>query len=222
MHMELLNSVLILIAIGLLWLLIVFFAFQKVAKKQQKGDKAMLFFGLLLFFVIGAVFVIGAGAVEFVDSPYFCGEVCHPMEPYYQSYENPGNNTMMATHETDEVTCANCHDGPMITGKVYALTVTSSKELFITATGNYDEDHLGGHVPNDRCTKCHDGSVAHEPGNVTSAIYLPVNPHNGTGNCAECHDPHMIGESLTEEACSVCHGTEIPDFEWRKKLPKYK
>jgi hypothetical protein len=217
--MELLKSVLILIIIGLLWLLLVFFSFKKVAKTQAKGDQWMLFFGLFLFFLIGAIFVIGAGVVEFVDSPGFCGNFCHPMEEYYDSYEHPGNNTMMATHEEHEVTCSNCHDKPGIGGKVYALSYTGQKEMVIYVSGAYDEDDLGGHVTSTQCTKCHDGSVSMVPKNMTTAIDTDANPHERMKGCVNCHDPHGPGTGLTENSCSVCHGTQMAEFE--TKLEKH-
>jgi len=210
--MELMRSVLILALIAALWLLVVFIVFKRVAKKQKKKDQYMLFIGLSLFFVIGAIFLIGTGVMHEMESPEFCGKLCHTMEPYYEDYDEPGNNTMMETHVEEEITCGNCHDGPSIDGKVKALTLTAGQDVYAYVTGDFDEDDLGGHVPIENCMKCHDGSEADMPGNITTAIDTEADPHDDSENCAHCHDPHIPGNGLTAHSCSVCHGLTMDDF----------
>jgi hypothetical protein len=134
------------------------------------------------------------------------------MEPFYDTYEDPGNNSIMITHVENDYTCASCHDKAKIDGKIHSLSL-ALPEAYLYYTGQYDEDDLGGHVTPEYCLKCHDTGVGPKPGEVESAIAGKfVDPHGDDANCVDCHSPHQIGIGLTEEACTVCHGTNYDDF----------
>jgi len=216
-RMELCNSALFLVAIGLVWAILLFISFKKLSSKQEKGDSRMLFSGFLMFIGLALIFIAGATAFELMESPEFCGKVCHVMEPYYESYENPGNNTFMAAHSDNEITCSNCHNEPGILGTAGGLA-SGLPESYIYITSTYDEDHLGEYGSNEACLKCHDGTVtingktAIIPMNVTIPDGNSTNPHLDEKDCTDCHTSHTVGIGLTEEACLVCHGTDINDF----------
>ncbi len=211
-HMELLNSAIIIILIALIWTAIIFLSFKRMVGQQNKRDKKMLLGGLLLFVALATLFVVVAFVYEEVESPGFCGTFCHVMNPYYEDYIHPGDNEMMAVHVAEEVTCSNCHNEPGIVGTIEGLAA-AVPEAIIYFTNSYDVDDLGGDVSRAACLKCHDGSIAIIPGEVTTAIDTIANPHNDEKKCTECHNPHLEGSGLGNEACSVCHGTEIDDFE---------
>jgi hypothetical protein len=136
------------------------------------------------------------------------------MKPYYDSYKEPGNNTMMSTHEESEVTCSNCHDAPGPGGKIEAYGKAVG-EVYYYTTNTYDEDNLGGDVPDEYCLKCHDGDLAIEPGEIKLVNETVVNPHddNYDLDCADCHLPHEKGIGLSTEACTVCHNVEVTELE---------
>jgi len=86
-----------------------------------------------ILFVAGAtvinlviVSVASYGAVEYTESPEFCGQVCHtPMEPEYTAYQ-------VWPHA--RVSCAACHVGPGA-GALVESKVAGVRQLFHVATG---------------------------------------------------------------------------------------
>jgi nitrate/TMAO reductase-like tetraheme cytochrome c subunit len=86
-----------------------------------------------VLFVVGAtvvnlaiVSVASYGAVEYTESPQFCGEVCHtPMEPQYSAYQ---------AWPHARVACAACHVGPG-PGALVESKVAGTRQLFQVATG---------------------------------------------------------------------------------------
>jgi hypothetical protein len=210
--MDLINSIILFFLIALIWTTIVYTAYKKATgKKVKKRDRKMLFGGLLLFLAFAGIIFIGVAVYEQIESPKFCGTTCHIMEPFYESYIHPGNNSMMATHEENDITCSNCHDKPRIDGKLYSLSL-ALPEAIIYFTNSYDTDDLGGHVERDACLKCHDGDHAIVPKNVTTAVDTDAFPHDSKDECVDCHDPHLKGIGLTDDTCSICHGTTLSDF----------
>jgi hypothetical protein len=210
--MDLLNSIIVFFLLGFIWTAIVFLSFKKFSGQNIKRDSRMLFGGLLLFLALAALFFVGTLVFEEVESSEFCGTSCHVMEPFYETYEEPENNKIMTTHVDNDITCANCHDKPRIDGKIYSLSLAIPEAVYYY-TGSYDPDDLGGHVTPEYCLKCHDGSVAEKPGEVETTIKGTfANPHEDKPDCVECHNPHQDGMGLTENACTVCHGTNIENF----------
>jgi len=214
--MELLLSLIILITIGMLWAAYLLLITRGVSGETDPVELRVVFGGFMVILGLSFVVAAGIGTFEYMETNEFCGEVCHSMKPKYDdkalSYQSPQNNSMMATHVDEGVRCIHCHDGPGLDGKLVRM-LKGTHELQVEVFGNWEADELGGHVPNLYCTKCHDGSVAPEPGTVTTALGTEVDPHGLGTICAECHNPHETSFGLTEEACSWCHGTEYKDFE---------
>ena len=211
--MNLLYNAVILIGIAFIWALVVYISFRGKLGKQKKIDKTMIFGGLLLFVVIMFAFLAAGTFYEYVESPEFCGTFCHVMEPYYESYEHPDNNPMMATHLNEHITCGNCHNGPGFKGTVDAL-IGAVYEVYSYVFSVYDPDNLGGHFSDDACLKCHDGTIASIAGEVVSYNDEIINPHEEQTHCSECHASHFNGlDGLTEHTCIVCHGQNIENFE---------
>jgi hypothetical protein len=66
--------------------------------------RGIFFFGLSTAVIVGVLGATGYRAVEFMDSPTFCGDICHQvMEPEYVPYQSSGHA---------EVPCTTCHIGP--------------------------------------------------------------------------------------------------------------
>ncbi|UCD13297.1 MAG: NapC/NirT family cytochrome c [Thermoplasmatales archaeon] len=210
--MDLLYSVIILLLIALVWTGIIFLSFKRMIDHQTRRDKRMLLGGLLLFIAMIVIVVAGTVAFEYVESPQFCGTFCHVMEPYYDSYLRPGNNSMMAIHAVTEMSCSNCHDEPGIVGKIQGL-LAAIPEAYLYYTNSYDPENLGGEFSRESCLKCHDGSVANVSGYVTTASGKIVNPHADKKKCTDCHETHHVGFGLSENSCSVCHGISLENFE---------
>ncbi len=132
----------------------------------------------------------------------FCSS-CHEMQPYYFSYLNPQNGSIIKDHE---LKCIQCHSGRNIDDAKKQLVV----EIFsydFNISGNFSRQEL---KPD--CLKCH---IPESP--------VHINLNNST--CIDCHWAHTqnISSNTTnrslpylgphmEKKCQFCHGMnfEIP------------
>lgn len=210
--MDLLYSVILLLFIALIWTGVIYLLFKRIVGRQPKRNKRMLLGGFLLFIGMIVIVIAGTVAFEYMESPEFCGTFCHIMNPYYDSYLQPGNNSIMAVHVENEIGCSNCHDEPGIIGKIEGL-LGAIPEAYYYYTNTYDPEDLGGEFSREACLKCHDNSIANIPGYVTTAADTIINPHSDETKCTDCHNFHHEGFGLSENACSVCHGTSLDNFE---------
>lgn len=206
--------------------------FGRLAGRGFKFTRRSFLYTLAIPVVLGAVALLAGGFLAWHETPGFCGDICHSMEPLYETYEDPGNNSLMTAHVGDDVTCTGCHVGPGWKGQVGSF-LNVPWETVSEAFNLYEPGDLDGEVPAGWCLKCHDGDIAAKPGNVTTAIGTLANPHDddeGEGEdgededgedddeegdedeCASCHTPHMPGTGLSFRTCSICHGTVMPDF----------
>jgi hypothetical protein len=206
------------LAIALIWAFILFGIMRFGFKVKFKFVVLILFF----FAAISLVILIAGAAFEYIEQPEFCGTTCHPranvivddapMDPFYQGYVSPGNNTMMAVHNENEVYCSGCHDKPGLLGKAEAY-YKAVFEVVNYVTGNYESDDLGGHVGSENCLKCHDGHEAPEPGLIVSFYNITFYPHEDDIRCAECHVAHQVGIGLSTQACTSCHSIDMATLE---------
>jgi len=210
--MDLLYSVLVLFSIALIWTGAIFLLFRKIMGHQIKRDKSMLLGGLFLFIAMIAIVFAGTAAFEYIESPEFCGTFCHIMEPYYKSYIDPEINSIMTMHVSYDQSCSNCHEGPGFVGKIGGL-LRSIPEVYYYYTNTYNPDDLGGEITREMCLKCHDDSISTAPGYVETVADTIVNPHSDEEMCTECHYMHYEGFGLNENTCSLCHGTNMDNFE---------
>jgi len=180
--------------------------------RQIKKDKWMLFGGLMLFFAMVVIVVAGTVAFEYIESPQFCGTFCHVMNPYYDSFQYPGNNSIMAVHLETEIKCSNCHDEPGIIGKIEGL-LSAIPEAYYYYTNTYDPDNLGGEFSREACLKCHDDTIASAPGVVKTTTDEYIDPHIDEKRCTNCHNLHHKGFGLSETSCAVCHGISYNNFD---------
>jgi len=211
--MDVLYSLIILSLISIIWLGVIFFSFKKIAGEQTKRDEKTLIGGLLLFIGLIVIVTAATSAYEYIESPDYCGNfLCHIMNPYYDSYLYPGNNSMMAVHLASETSCTNCHDEPGLIGKIDSL-FTGVTETYLYFTNSYNPEDLGGDITRESCLKCHDDNFATAPRYITAANGKVANPHDDENKCTDCHNAHYSGIGLNENTCSICHGISYENFE---------
>jgi nitrate/TMAO reductase-like tetraheme cytochrome c subunit len=195
-------------AIGLVY----YFLVKAAVGRDFKVSPRPFILTLLVPIAIGVI-VLGVGAfLEYHESPEFCGELCHAMEPHYEGYVNPENNSMMIVHSEHGVSCTGCHVGPGWYGQVeayYAVPHEIYSEIFDT----YDPDDLGGHLKEESCLKCHDNETAPVPGAVIDVLGNSIDPHLGDPVCMDCHPAHSAGFGVSLETCELCHGHAVYDWD---------
>jgi len=200
--------------LGLLWGVITFIGLRFRSKLPRRPLMIVLFWAMLL----GALVIIGIAVYDYTESPEFCAKTCKSMEPYYDTYIQPGNNTVMAAHRYNEVDCADCHNGPGIIGAT-KTRVGGLRMVVNEWTNNYDQDHIEGEMPNEFCEKsgCHDGMdwVMQSP---TGDLYHPYT-EDGTRSpvtgesCLQCHNPRIGNPGLTRDSCTLCHDVTPEEIE---------
>lgn len=195
------------IAVALVMVLVV----KAISGKEFKVTPTSFILVLLVPLALGTGILAVGSFLEVHEAPGLCGEYCHAMEPLYVSYNNPGNNTMLSDHSSRGVTCLDCHTGPGWGGQI-DVWMDVPHEAYYEVMGKYEPGDLGGHVSPLWCTKCHDGDYAPLPLHITTAINTTLDIHVEGSFCGDCHNAHDGGIGYTEEACTVCHGTEIEDF----------
>ena len=103
--------------------------------------------------VVNTLLVTAAGveAIHYMDSPVFCGQVCHTqMDPHYVQWQRGPAHTKVA--------CASCHIGTGAQGFVMAKT-RGTAQLIQVITGKYPTpvpSPIEYRPPTDQtCGKCH-------------------------------------------------------------------
>lgn len=110
----------------------------------------VLVFATLTVLILGVFGATGFGAVEYMESPSFCGGTCHTvMEPQYEPYKRSAHA---------EVNCTACHIGPGASWFVQSK-LSGVKQLFAVVLDTYPKpipapiDHL--RPARDTCEGCH-------------------------------------------------------------------
>lgn len=107
-------------------------------------------FGALTLVNLAVVAVAGTGAVTYMESNQFCGQVCHtPMEPEFTAHQ-------VSPHA--RVDCVSCHVAPGAAGAVQAK-LNGTRQLYVLATGAYSRPIPPPHdrIPEavETCATCH-------------------------------------------------------------------
>ncbi len=118
--------------------------------EYQKRKRKVLFISLAGALTIAFAAIGGFELLEFMDSPAFCGDMCHEaMSPQYTTYKASPHS---------RVACTECHIGPgteaLAISKIRGIT-----EMLHSVTGNYERP-LQAPVKNMRpgretCEQCH-------------------------------------------------------------------
>ncbi len=106
-----------------------------------------LFTGFLFFSLIGLVGLYTG--YQYLESPQFCGTVCHPMQPEYLRYQRS---------EHAHVRCVDCHVGPglkyLVESKLEGL-----RQVYAVATDSYHRPILPSlykmRPARETCEECH-------------------------------------------------------------------
>lgn len=105
--------------------------------------------GVLTLVNLAIVAVAGFGAVHYMETTEFCGQVCHePMRPQFTSHR-------VGAHA--HVKCVGCHVAPGAEGAVRAK-LNGTRQLYEVAVGSYPRPiHAEGRVPgaSETCSSCH-------------------------------------------------------------------
>ena len=152
-------------ALFVLGLLLIPLGAWKESRRRRKGHEAwswpVLNFGsqttrrvgaaiaVLTFINLGIVAVASFGAVHYMESTQFCGQVCHePMKPQFTAHQ-------VGAHAS--VKCVACHVSPGASGAVKAK-LAGTRQLYQVAMGTVPRPiHAEGRVPTaaDTCVQCH-------------------------------------------------------------------
>jgi hypothetical protein len=133
---------------------------------------AVLIFGLTIANIV-IVSLAAYRGVEYMDSPQFCGQVCHtPMKPEFIAHENgPHAN----------VKCVECHVGAGATSFVRAKTAGTRRVLAV-ATGRYARPIMASPdkllAAPQTCEQCHWPRLFH--GDKTRRVFEYANDEKNT------------------------------------------
>jgi hypothetical protein len=178
--------------------------------------------GLFIVATAGGLFAVvmtvgGVVAVQWTETADFCGR-CHTMAPELKAYE-------LGPHR--DVTCAECHVEPGITGWVKAK-INGTRQLVEIVTGTFPRpipapDH--GELPStrDTCLKCHAlSSIVANGGPVDLILntrYAKDEP-NTPSSVALVVRPNGFGSELSESSRKGVHWHVISDVEYLKTDPQ--
>jgi len=117
--------------------------------RQPRTRRLALVFGSLTAINIIIVLVAGYGSLKWMESPEFCGAVCHePMHPQYSAWQN-------APHSN--IACVQCHIGEG--GEAFIHYKTAGvRQLFHVVTNNYPRPIPGVadmRLAFETCGSCH-------------------------------------------------------------------
>ena len=149
-------------------------------RPRMPRSKGGLFALLLVLAGMGGAAVFtGVSLIQWTETADFCGR-CHTMAPELAAYE-------AGPHR--DVSCAECHVEPGITGWVKAK-VNGTRQLVDLILGTFPEpipapDHDDLPSSADTCAKCHDASYTVEkymPGSGSTAGGLTVRTHTFNKN----------------------------------------
>ncbi len=181
-----------------------------------KRHRALFIWGIIILFVVLIVlvvvfailpFVMVAGYAGFtmVETPEFCGYVCHNMKPYYDSYEN-------SSHKG--IRCAECHNEPGLLGFLKGTVLGAAKESYLYISGNYGKEPIVCDLTGKSCLReeCHKIERLNEKEFIYEGITFSHSAHNKElpGNlklkCTSCHaSDSRVHMKLTLSTWYGCH-----------------
>jgi nitrate/TMAO reductase-like tetraheme cytochrome c subunit len=179
---------------------------------------------LLIFGVAGGVILLGAmfTAAKATESNKFCGQDCHEMLPYNQTWEASKHN---------QVDCVTCHIPPgawnFVKTKFFAL-----REVWVHFTGGVKAPiQVTRQIPNVVCEECHPTDKIKDPIQLVTSSFSHKG-HSDVPACIDCHSQvthrsvpgqaYIPPQSMTScftchngkgqpNDCSYCHSAPHPD-----------
>jgi hypothetical protein len=119
--------------------------------RRPEVRRRMLLFVALTAVNVVIVLLAGYGSLHWMESPSFCGQVCHtPMQPQFTSWEG-------APH--GRIACVNCHIAEGAAGFVQAK-LAGTRQLVQVTTASYPRPippgaHMAAGAQAETCTGCH-------------------------------------------------------------------
>ncbi len=134
--------------------------------------------------VVVIIVIAGVGLWQYHEQPQFCGNTCHIMKPYLESWQS---STFSAhAHAEKGVTCLDCHEPTL---------EQQTEELIRYVKGDYKNPLRQRKFKKEWCLRCHDhGSY---PEIIERTKNMEPNPHNshyGELDCRVCHRMHQSSE----------------------------
>jgi len=121
-----------------------------LAIREPRARKLILFVGALTVVNVVLVAIGGVRAINYMDTPQFCGAACHtPMEPEWTAYKR-------SPHQN--VQCVECHIGPG-GGALIAAKLNGMHQLLGVVLNNYHRPipapvaHMRSNA--ETCENCH-------------------------------------------------------------------
>lgn len=157
----------------------------------MKKRKILIVGGILILLLVA----LGIGGWSYHEQPQFCGNMCHIMDPYLQSWQ--ASDFGASAHAAQGVACLDCHE-PTIQEQVTELTTYIK--------GDYTIPLAELKVSDEFCYDCH---LLDEHENLEQVVQRTAdrdeNPHAshliGDVPCATCHKMHKPSQDL----CAQCH-----------------
>ncbi len=187
-----------------------------------KRHRALFIWGIIIIFVILVILVVifailpfilvaGYAGITMSESPGFCGNVCHNMKPFYESYEN-------STHRG--IKCGECHTEPGFINAVKAHIVDSINESVLFFSGNYGKEPIVCDIADRSCLReeCHKIERLTEKVFIYEGIRFSHKLHRMDGaiklKCVSCHaTDSTVHMSIDIATCYLCHTSNFVSAE---------
>ncbi|MBN1318309.1 MAG: ammonia-forming cytochrome c nitrite reductase subunit c552 [Anaerolineales bacterium] len=165
----------------------------------------------IAFSAVGLALVASTGVGwKYHETPRFCADMCHVMEPYLDSWR--GSDFTASAHAAQGVACLDCHE-PSIQEQVTELITfwkgdytTPLEELQVSEAFCYDCHLLDEHESRDQV--------------IQRTAELERNPHDShlieEMNCTACHKIHKA----SQDQCAVCHDAIATGAEWTTEVTR--
>lgn len=193
-----------------------------------KRHRALFIWGIIIIFVILLVLivvfailpfilVVGYAGIQMSESPAFCGNVCHNMKPFYESYENSAHRG---------IRCGECHNEPGFIGSAKAHIVGAINESVLYFSGDYGKEPIVCDISNRSCLReeCHKIERLEEKLFLYEGIHFSHKIHSGefengiTLKCVSCHaTDSIVHMSLDLSTCYLCHTNGVVEAEEPQK-----
>ena len=185
-------------------------------KSVFEKHRALWIWGGIVFFVGLAVLMVvllilpggivgGYALYRGVESPSFCGVVCHNMKPAYQSWQS-------STHHG--VRCQECHSEPGFGGFIKGTVIAAIRESYQYLTQDYGEEPMVLDIADENCLResCHKLRLLKGETKFKRVVFdhekhMEPMPEGKELGCTSCHSQMVVGDhmTVTESVCFICH-----------------
>ncbi len=181
----------------------------------EKHRPLWIWGGIVVFVALAILIVVllilpggivgGYALYRGIESPGFCGLVCHNMRPAYESWKT-------STHHG--VRCQECHSEPGFGGFIKGTIIAAIKESYQYVTEDYGEEPMVLEIPDESCLRegCHKlrllrGETKFKRVTFDHHKHMEPMPQGKDLGCTSCHSQMVVGDhmTVTESVCFICH-----------------